>query len=90
MGRGFGAVQQEALEYLGTRGYWATRAGEVAMHIFGLDWQPPFRSSEYQTSARAMRTLAKRGLVEKTSAGLYRIPQSGENQFEWRDFEPDN
>ena len=89
MGRGIGTVQRDALQYLGTRGYWASRAGEVAMHLFGLDWRPPFTSPAYQTTARALRTLAERGLVEMTSAGLYRIPQPGENQFEWRDFEPD-
>ena len=87
MGRGLGALQRDALNYLGTRGYWAARAGEVAMHIFGLDWQPPFTSPEYQTSARALRTLAERGLVEKTSAGLYRIPQPDRELFEWRGFE---
>jgi len=58
------------------------------MHIYGLDWQPPFTSSEYQTSARALRTLAERGLVEKTSAGLYRVPQPSEMQYEWHGFEP--
>ena len=89
MGRGLGTVQKGALEYLGTLGGWAGRAGEVAMHIFGLDWQPPFRSSEYQTSARALRTLVKRGMVEKTSVGLFRIPQPDGELFEWRGFEPD-
>ena len=89
MGRGIGTVQQESLNYLGTLGGWAGRAGEVAMHIFGLDWQPPFTSAAYQTTARALRTLAERGLVEKTSAGLYRIPQPSEMQYEWHVFEPD-
>ena len=82
MGRGIGTVQKDTLEYLGTRGYWAVRAGELAMHIYDLDWQPPFTSSEYQTSARALRTLADRGLVEKTSPGLFRIPQPSEMQYE--------
>lgn len=88
MGRGIGAVQQDALNYLGTLDGWAARAGEVAMHLFGLDWRPPFTSAEYQASARALRTLAERGLVEKTSAGLYRIPQPSEMQYEWHGFEP--
>ena len=89
MGQGLGAVQQDALNYLGTQGYWASRAGEVAMVIYGLDWQPPFTSSEYQTTARALRTLVKRGMVEKTSVGLFRIPQPDGELFEWRGFEPD-
>ena len=89
MGRGLGAVQRDALEYLGTRGYWAARAGEVAMHCFGSSWQPSFASSEYQTTARALRTLVKRGMVEKTSVGLFRIPQPDGELFEWRGFEPD-
>ena len=59
------------------------------MHLFSLDWQPPFTSSEYQSSARALRKLVDRGLVERTSAGLYRIPQPEEEQYVWRGFEPD-
>lgn len=89
MGRGLGAVQQDALEYLGTLSGWAARAGRVAMHVFGLDWRPSFTSSEYQTTARALRTLAKRGLVERTSPGIYRVPQPGERRLQFREFKPD-
>ena len=89
MGRGLGTIQQDTLEFLGTLDGWAARADEVAMHIFGLEWQPPFTSPEYQTAARALRTLADRSLVEKTTAGLYRIPQPAESHFEWLDYQPD-
>lgn len=73
MGKGLGPIQTQTLEYLTGLEGWSARAGEVAIHIYGLDWRPPFRSAKYQTVARALRTLANRGLISETTAGLYRV-----------------
>ena len=75
MSRGLGPIQIQALDYLQERQSWGSRAAEIARHIFGLEWGPTFGSSEYQTVARALRTLKKRGLIAEAVPGVYYVPE---------------